>query len=103
MHSRKHPSRPQRQSRRQQKRGHRPHLGKPQRKAALRDADYVVNAIQVGGFEPSTVIDFEIPKKYGLRQTIADTIGIGGIFRVLRTAPVMMAFAKASPLRTTFR
>ena len=46
------------------------HLGKAQRKAALRDADYVVNAIQVGGYEPSTVIDFEIPKKYGLRQTI---------------------------------
>jgi alpha-galactosidase len=70
------------------------HLGKPQRKAALRDADYVVNAIQVGGYEPSTVIDFEIPKKYGLRQTIADTIGIGGLFRTLRTAPVVMAFGK---------
>ncbi len=69
------------------------HLGKANRKAALKDANYVVNAIQVGGYEPSTVIDFEIPKKYGLRQTIADTIGIGGIFRVLRTAPVMMAFA----------
>lgn len=61
---------------------------------ALRGADYVVNAIQVGGYEPSTVIDFEIPKKYGLRQTIADTIGIGGIFRVLRTAPVLLDFAK---------
>ena len=69
------------------------HLGKANRRAALKDANYVVNAIQVGGYEPSTVIDFEIPKKYGLRQTIADTIGIGGIFRVLRTAPVMMAFA----------
>ena len=64
------------------------------RKDALRDAKYVINAIQVGGYEPSTVIDFEIPKKYGLRQTIADTIGIGGIFRSLRTIPVMMDFAK---------
>jgi alpha-galactosidase len=61
---------------------------------ALRDAKYVFNAIQVGGYEPSTVIDFEIPKKYGLRQTIADTIGIGGIFRSLRTIPVMMDFAR---------
>lgn len=64
------------------------------RKEALRDADYVVNAIQVGGYKPSTVIDFEIPKKYGLHQTIADTIGIGGIFRALRTIPVMMDIAK---------
>ncbi len=72
----------------------RSYLGKPNRKAALKDADYVVNAIQVGGYEPSTVIDFEIPKKYGLRQTIADTIGIGGVFRTLRTAPVMMSFAQ---------
>lgn len=61
---------------------------------ALRNADYVVNAIQVGGYEPSTIIDFDIPKKYGLRQTIADTIGIGGIFRSLRTAPVLLDFAK---------
>lgn len=64
------------------------------RKEALRNADYVVNAIQVGGYEPSTVIDFEIPKKYGLRQTIGDTLGIGGIFRALRTIPVMLNFAK---------
>jgi len=70
------------------------HLGKGQRKVALKDADYVVNAIQVGGYEPSTVIDFEIPKKYGLHQTIADTLGIGGIFRTLRTAPVVQEFAK---------
>ncbi len=61
---------------------------------ALRGASYVVNAIQVGGYEPSTVIDFEIPKKYGLRQTIADTVGIGGLFRALRTAPVLLDFAK---------
>ena len=53
-----------------------------------------MNAIQVGGYEPSTVIDFEIPKKYGLRQTIADTLGIGGIFRALRTIPVMLDFGR---------
>jgi alpha-galactosidase len=64
------------------------------RKEALRGAKYVFNAIQVGGYKPSTVIDFEIPKKYGLRQTIADTIGIGGIFRNLRTIPVMLDFAR---------
>lgn len=63
------------------------------RKEALRGAKYVINAIQVGGYKPSTVIDFEIPKKYGLRQTIADTVGIGGIFRSLRTIPVMLEFA----------
>ncbi len=68
------------------------HLGPRNRKAALRNADFVVNAIQVGGYKPSTVIDFEIPKKYGLRQTIADTLGIGGIFRALRTIPVMLEF-----------
>ncbi|MEJ6952013.1 alpha-galactosidase [Natronospora cellulosivora (SeqCode)] len=61
---------------------------------ALEGADYVVNAIQVGGYEPCTVTDFEIPKKYGLRQTIADTLGIGGIFRALRTVPVMLDFAR---------
>lgn len=61
---------------------------------ALRGAKYVCNAIQVGGYEPCTVTDFEIPKKYGLRQTIGDTNGIGGIFRALRTIPVMMDFAR---------
>ncbi|MBE6886451.1 MAG: alpha-glucosidase/alpha-galactosidase, partial [Ruminococcaceae bacterium] len=60
---------------------------------ALRGANFVVNAIQVGGYEPSTVIDFEIPKKYGLRQTIGDTLGIGGIFRALRTIPVLEGIA----------
>lgn len=70
------------------------YLGVENRKAALKDADFVVNAIQVGGYKPSTVIDFEIPKKYGLRQTIADTLGIGGIFRALRTIPVMGGFAE---------
>lgn len=69
------------------------HLGKAQRKRALRNADFVVNAIQVGGYDPCTITDFEVPKKYGLRQTIADTIGIGGIFRVLRTLPVMLDIA----------
>ncbi|GAE36285.1 alpha-glucosidase/alpha-galactosidase [Halalkalibacter akibai] len=64
------------------------------RKEALRQAKYVINAVQIGGYEPSTVIDFEIPKKYGLRQTIADTVGIGGIFRSLRTIPVMFEFAR---------
>lgn len=64
------------------------------RREALKDAKYVVNAIQVGGYEPCTVTDFEIPKKYGLRQTIADTLGIGGIFRALRTIPVLEGFAK---------
>ena len=68
-------------------------LGETERKDALRGADFVINAIQVGGYEPCTVIDFEIPKKYGLRQTIADTMGIGGIMRALRTIPVMKAFA----------
>ncbi len=70
------------------------YLGTDARKAALSGADFVVNAIQVGGYEPSTVIDFEVPKKYGLRQTIADTLGIGGIFRALRTIPVMLDVAR---------
>ncbi len=65
------------------------HLGVQNRRDALRGADYVVNAIQVGGYEPCTVIDFEIPKKYGMNQTIGDTLGIGGIFRGLRTLKVM--------------
>jgi alpha-galactosidase len=64
-----------------------------QTEEAFRGASYVVNAIQVGGYEPCTVTDFEIPKKYGLRQTIADTLGIGGIFRGLRTIPVMKKYA----------
>lgn len=64
------------------------------RKEALKDANFVINAIQVGGYKPSTVIDFEIPKKYGLQQTIGDTTGIGGIFRGLRTLPVMFDIAK---------
>ncbi len=70
------------------------HLGVENRKAALKGADYVVNAIQVGGYDPCTIIDFEIPKKYGLRQTIGDTLGIGGIFRGLRTLKVMLEIGK---------
>lgn len=70
------------------------YLGEENRKDALRGASYVVNAIQVGLYEPCTVTDFEVPKKYGLRQTIADTLGIGGIFRALRTIPVMLDFAR---------
>ena len=70
------------------------YLGVQQRKEALRGADFVICAIQVGGYEPCTVIDFEIPKKYGLRQTIGDTLGIGGIFRALRTIPVIRDFAR---------
>lgn len=70
------------------------YLGVENRKAALAGADFAVNAIQVGGYKPSTVIDFEIPKKFGLRQTIGDTLGIGGIFRALRTIPVMLDIAR---------
>ena len=70
------------------------YLGVDERKDALRNADFVVNAIQVGLYDPCTIIDFEIPKKYGLRQTIGDTLGIGGIFRALRTIHVLKDFAK---------
>ena len=70
------------------------YLGVENRREALRGADFVVNAIQVGLYDPCTIIDFEIPKKYGLRQTIADTLGIGGIFRGLRTIHVMKDFAR---------
>ena len=69
------------------------YCGVENRKEALRGADFVVNAIQVGLYDPCTIIDFEVPKKYGLRQTIADTLGIGGIMRALRTIPVMKDFA----------
>jgi len=69
------------------------YLGVENRKAALRGADFVVNAIQVGLYDPCTIIDFEVPKKYGLRQTIGDTLGIGGIMRGLRTINVMKDFA----------
>jgi alpha-galactosidase len=60
------------------------------RQASLDGADYAISMIQVGGYKPSTVVDFEIPKHYGLRQTIADTLGIGGIMRGLRTIPILL-------------
>lgn len=69
------------------------YLGVENRKDALRNAIFVVNAIQVGLYDPCTIIDFEVPKKYGIRQTIADSNGIGGIFRALRTIPVLQDFA----------
>ncbi|MGF1657526.1 MAG: alpha-glucosidase/alpha-galactosidase [Verrucomicrobiales bacterium] len=64
------------------------------RREAVRGAKYVICTIQVGGYKPGTVIDFEIPKKYGLRQTIADTLGVGGVFRALRTIPVINGLAQ---------
>ena len=69
------------------------YAGVENRKSALKGASFVVNAIQVGLYDPCTIIDFEVPKKYGLRQTIGDTLGIGGIMRALRTIPVMKDFA----------
>jgi alpha-galactosidase len=64
------------------------------RREALRRADFVILMFQIGGYRPSTVIDFEIPKQFGLHQTIADTLGIGGIFRALRTIPVVLDIAR---------
>ena len=72
----------------------RKYLGVEQRKDALRGANFVVDAIQVGLYDPCTIIDFEVPKKYGLRQTIADTMGIGGIMRGMRTIHVLKDFAR---------
>src|SRR5262245_37985252 len=60
------------------------------RREALDGADYAISMIQVAGYKPGTTTDFDIPKKYGLRQTIADTLGIGGIMRGLRTIPVLL-------------
>jgi alpha-galactosidase len=60
------------------------------RRAALDGADYALAMFQVGGYRPGTVVDFEVPKRYGLRQTIADTLGIGGLMRGLRTIPVLL-------------
>lgn len=70
------------------------YVGVENRKEALKNARFVINAIQVGGYDPCTIIDFEIPKKFGLRQTIGDTVGIGGIFRGLRTINVMKKIAR---------
>ncbi len=64
------------------------------RRDALRNADFVINTIQVGGYRPSTVVDFEVPKQHHLRQTIADTLGIGGIMRALRTIPVLIEICR---------
>jgi alpha-galactosidase len=60
------------------------------RSRALDGASYAIDMIQVGGYRPCTVTDFDIPKRYGLRQTIGDTLGIGGIMRALRTIPVLI-------------
>jgi alpha-galactosidase len=65
------------------------------RERAFDGADYAINMIQVGGYQPCTVTDFEIPKRFGLRQTIADTLGIGGIMRALRTVPVLVDMCHA--------
>lgn len=64
------------------------------RRQALDGADYAIAMFQIAGYQPGTVVDFEIPKKYGLRQTIADTLGVGGIMRALRTIPVMLEMAQ---------
>lgn len=69
------------------------YLGPQQRRDALRGADFVINAVQIGGYDPCTITDFEIPKRFGLRQTIGDTAGIGGIMRALRSIPVVESFA----------
>ena len=61
---------------------------------AIRGARYVICTIQVGGYDPGTILDFEIPRKFGLRQTIADTLGVGGVFRGLRTIPVVNRIAR---------
>ncbi|MBC7811258.1 MAG: alpha-glucosidase/alpha-galactosidase, partial [Burkholderiales bacterium] len=64
------------------------------RREALDGADYAISMFQIAGYKPGTVVDFEIPKKYGLRQTIADTLGIGGIMRGLRTIPKLLEMTR---------
>ena len=64
------------------------------RRAALDGADYVVTMMQVGGYRPATITDFDVPKRFGLRQTIADTLGLGGIMRGLRTIPVLLEMCR---------
>ena len=66
----------------------------PDRRAVLDSADYVLTMMQVGGYRPATVTDFELPKDFGLRQTIGDTLGIGGIMRALRTIPVVLGVCR---------
>ena len=68
----------------------------PDRRAALAGADFVVNTVNVGG-HAATLTDFEVPARFGVRQTIADTLGVGGIFRALRTFPVLDALAADMP------
>ncbi len=70
-----------------------PYLAVRNRRTALRGADFVVNLVQVGGYSPSTVVDFELPKKYGFGMTVGDTASIGAIFRALRTIKVLEGFA----------
>jgi alpha-galactosidase len=69
-------------------------VGTLSRREAVKGARYVICTVQVGGYKPGTVIDFEIPRKYGLLQTIGDTLGVGGVFRALRTIPVMTSIAR---------
>ncbi len=64
------------------------------RRKALEGADYAIGMFQVGGYDPCTITDFEVPKKYGLKQTIGDTLGIGGIMRALRTIPVYLEMCR---------
>jgi alpha-galactosidase len=64
------------------------------RERALDGADYAIAMIQVGGYRPATVVDFEVPTRHGLRQTIGDTLGVGGIMRALRTIPVLLDIAR---------
>ena len=78
------------------------YCGVENRKEALRGTDFVVNAIQVGFYDPCTIIDFEVPKKYGLRQTIADTMGIGGIMKAKRVLLVVNGKAKAQAVKDCF-
>jgi alpha-galactosidase len=69
-------------------------IGTLNQREAIKGARYVICTVQVGGYKPGTVIDFEIPRKYGLLQTIGDTLGVGGVFRALRTIPVMTSIAR---------
>src|SRR3954470_14710109 len=69
------------------------------RARALDGADYVISMFQIGGYQPSTVVDFDVPKRHGLRQTIADTLGVGGIMRGLRTIPVLLDLCREMEAR----
>jgi len=67
---------------------------------ALTGSDFVVCCFQVGGYDPCTITDFEVPKKFGLRQTIADTLGIGGIMRGIRTNAIMLQYVNPMAINT---